>query len=63
MKRGQEASEEEMGNSLKEYDRFIHKPLAELWSPEGGKGGVKEPCQSMNTSAPSAERSLKSVSP
>ena len=39
MKRGQEASEEEMGNSLKGYDRFTHKPLAEACGPEGGKEG------------------------
>jgi len=32
-------SEEKMGNSLKECDRFTHKPLAEPWSPEGGKEG------------------------
>ena len=39
MKRGQEASEEEMGSSLKGYDRFTHKPLAEACGPEGGKEG------------------------
>ena len=39
MKRDQEASEEEMGNSLKGYDRFTHKPLAEACSLEGGKEG------------------------
>jgi len=37
MKRDQEASEEKMGNSLKGYDRFTHKSLAEACCPEGGK--------------------------